>query len=263
MPILEARGVEIAWSERGGGAPLLLIHESAATSSVWEPLSEATAGRARAITYDRRGWGRSSAPEGYRRTTIEEQSEDAAALIEWLDPGQVVPVGAGAGAVIALDLLLRRAELIAAAVLIEPPLLQLLPVATEALSDDRRRLETAVGAGEDVIGLYLSGALPALGPGVARLPEEIRSAARGRPSAAVAELGLATGWRLPPSRLARVDRPVAIVTATSTPPLLREASTALARRLPTSTARELEAGERPPHLGAPAEVAAIATELSW
>src|SRR5215211_7272409 len=263
MPILEARGVEIAWSERGGGAPLLLIHESAATSSVWEQLSEATAGRARAISYDRRGWGRSSAPEGYRRTTVEEQSEDAAELIESLDTGRVVPVGAGAGAVIALDLLLRRAELIAAAVLIEPPLLQLLPVATEALSDDRRRLETAAGTGEDVIGLYLSGALPALGPGVARLPEEIRSAARGRPSAAVAELGLATGWRLPPSRLARVDRPVAIVTATSTPPLLREASTALARRLPTSTAHELEAGERPPHLGAPAEVAAIAAELSW
>src|SRR4029450_10529713 len=98
MPILEARGVEIAWSERGGGAPLLLIHESAATSSVWGPLSKATAGRARAITYDRRGWGRSSAPEGYRRTTVEEQSEDAVALIESLDPGQVVPGGARAGA---------------------------------------------------------------------------------------------------------------------------------------------------------------------
>jgi pimeloyl-ACP methyl ester carboxylesterase len=183
-------------------------------------------------------------------------------LIELLHPGQVVPFGAGPGAVIALDLLLRRAELTAAAVLIEPPLLQLLPVATEALSDDRQRLETAAGAGEDVISLYLSGALPALGPGVARLPEEIRSAARGRPSAVVAELGFATGWRLPLSRLVRVDRPVAIVTATSTPPLLREASTALARRLPTSTAHELEAGERPPHLGAPAEVAAIAAELS-
>jgi pimeloyl-ACP methyl ester carboxylesterase len=262
MPTLEARGVEIAWSERGDGAPLLLIHESAATAEVWQPFSETIADRARAISYDRRGWGRSSAPEGYRRTTVEEQSEDAAVLIDSLVAAPIVAVGAGAGAVIALDLLLRRVELIAGAVLIEPPVLQLLPVATEALSDDRRRLETAAGAGEDVIGLYLSGGLLALGPGVARLPEEIRAAARDRPAAVIAELGLATAWRLPLPRLARVDRQVAIVTASSTPPLLRDASSALARRLPASTAHEVEAGERPPHLGAPAEVAAIAAELS-
>ena len=39
-------------------------------------------------------------------------------------------------------------------------------MATEALSDDRRRLEVAAaGAGEDVIDLYLSGGLQALGAG--------------------------------------------------------------------------------------------------
>src|SRR5215204_6942349 len=103
MPTLEARGVEIAWSARGEGAPLLLIHESAATAEVWKPLSQAIGDRARAISYDRRGWGRSSAPEDYRRTTVEEQSEDAAALIESLDAAPIVAVGAGAGAVIALD----------------------------------------------------------------------------------------------------------------------------------------------------------------
>ena len=46
---------------------------------------------------------------------------------------------------IALDLLLRRPELVAGTLLIEPPLLQLLPAATEALSEDRRRLEIAAG----------------------------------------------------------------------------------------------------------------------
>ena len=30
MPALTARGVEIAWSERGEGRPVLLIHETAA-----------------------------------------------------------------------------------------------------------------------------------------------------------------------------------------------------------------------------------------
>src|SRR5215208_1079493 len=231
MPTLEARGVEIAWKERGRGAPLLLIHETAANSPVWDGVSEAISSRARAISYDRRGWGRSTAPVGYRRTTVEEQSEDAAALIEAIHAGPIVACGAGSGAVVALDLLLRRPELVAGTVLIEPPLLQLLPVATEALSDDRRRLETAAATGEDVLGLYLSGGLPALGPGVARLPEPMRSAARDRPASLIAELGLAVGWRLPLPRLARADRPSVIVTARSTPPLLGEAAVALARRL--------------------------------
>jgi pimeloyl-ACP methyl ester carboxylesterase len=261
MAILAARGAEIAWNERGEGAPVLLIHETAASSDAWVAMSEAISDRARAISYDRRGWGGSTAPEGYRRTTVEEQSEDAAALIEALDPGPVVPIGAGAGAVIALDLLLRRPELLAATVLIEPPLLQLLPVATEALSDDRRRLEAATASGESVIDLYLSGGLPAFGPGVARLPNEVRSAARDHPASVVAELGLAAGWRVPLPRLAHVDLPSAIVTARSTPPILREASSALAGRLGGSSATELDERELPPHLGAPAEVAAIVAEL--
>jgi pimeloyl-ACP methyl ester carboxylesterase len=41
MPTLEARGVEIAWSERGSGSPVVLIHETAATGAVWDPLAEA------------------------------------------------------------------------------------------------------------------------------------------------------------------------------------------------------------------------------
>lgn len=262
MPTLEARGVEIAWSELGEGAPVLLIHETAASAEAWQAVSEAISDRARAISYDRRGWGRSTAPEGYRRTTVEEQSEDAAALVEALDAGPVVATGAGAGAVIALDILLRRPELVAATVLIEPPLLQLLPTATGALSDDRRRLEAATASGESVIDLYLSGGLPALGPGVARLPEEIRSAARDRHGSVIAELGLAAGWRLPLSRLAHGGRPSAVVTAASTPPLLRDASSTLAGWLAASSTRELDARELPPHLGAPAEVAAIVEEVS-
>ena len=123
MPTLEARGVEIDWSERGEGPPVLLIHETAATGAIWDPLVDALSKESRAIAYDRRGWGDSSEPADYRRTTIEEQSEDAAALIESVADGPSVLCGAGVGAVIALDLLLRRSELVSAAVLIEPPLL--------------------------------------------------------------------------------------------------------------------------------------------
>lgn len=262
MAVLEARGVELAWSERGEGLPVLLVHETAASGAVWDRLAESLAPRARAIAYDRRGWGDSSAPDDYRRTTVEEQSEDAAALLSSVADGPAVVCGAGLGAVIALDLMIREPEAVAGAVLIEPPLFQLLPLATEALSEDRSRLELAATGGEDVIGLYLRGELPALGPGVTRLPEELTSSGREHPASLVAELGIAAAWRMPLPRLATAERPSAVVTGPSTPPLVRDASSALAERLAGASARELDAGAAPPHLGAPGEVAEIALELA-
>ncbi len=262
MPTLEARGVELAWSERGQGPPVLLIHETAATRAVWDPLAEALAREFRAISYDRRGWGESSEPEDYRRTTIEEQSEDAAAVLEAAADDPAVVCGAGVGAVIALDLLLRRGELASAAVLIEPMLLQFTSLATEALSEDRHRLEIAAGNRENVIDVYLSGGLPALGPGVGRMPEATAEAARARPRSVLAELGIPAGWRMPLARLATADRPSAIVTAESTPPLLHEAARSLGARLAHGNEREVSSPQAPPHVGAAAEVAAIVAEVS-
>ncbi|HET8593073.1 MAG TPA: alpha/beta hydrolase [Solirubrobacterales bacterium] len=260
MPVLAARGVELAWTERGQGPPALLVHETAASADVWDQVAGDLSASARAIAYDRRGWGSSSAPDEYRRTTVEEQSEDAAALIESLDAGPAALCAAGVGAVIALDLLLRRPELVSGAVLIEPPLLQLLPTATEALSDDRLRLETVAGEGRNVIDLYLSGGLPALGAGVTRIPEGIAAHARERPASVIAELGLPAGWRMPLPRLASAERRSLIVVSQSTPPLLRAAAEALAGRLAESSLREVDSGRQAPHVGAPAVIAALVTE---
>ena len=262
MPTLQARGVEVAWSERGEGPPVLLIHETAAVGAIWGPLATALSEGARAISYDRRGWGSSTAPDGYRRTTVEEQSEDAAALVEGVAGDPAVVCGAGLGAVIALDLMLRRPDLVSGTLLIEPPLLQLLPPATEALSDDRRRLEAAAGGAGDVVDLYLSGSLPALGPGVSRLPEPMAAAARERPASVLAELGIASGWRMPLPRLASAERESLIVTADSTPPLLRDAAAALSGRLAGALARQVDPGGELPHVGAPVELGALVRELS-
>jgi pimeloyl-ACP methyl ester carboxylesterase len=263
MPVLEARGVELAWSERGEGPPVLLVHETAAAGAIWEPLAAALAEGARGISYDRRGWGDSSAPDGYRRTTVEEQSEDAAGLIERAAGAPAAVCGAGLGAVIALDLILRRPDLVTAGVLIEPPLLQLLPLATEALSDDRRHLEgVAAGGTGDVVDLYLSGALPALGPGVSRLPEPMAEAARERPASVLAELGITSAWRMPLPRLASAERKSVVVTAESTPPLLRDAAESLCGRLAGAVAREVTSDGELPHVGAAAELGALVRELS-
>jgi pimeloyl-ACP methyl ester carboxylesterase len=63
MPTAEVRGVELNWSEQGSGDPVLLVHETATSARVWDRVVEAIAESGRAIAYDRRGWGGSSAPD--------------------------------------------------------------------------------------------------------------------------------------------------------------------------------------------------------
>lgn len=267
MQTLAARGVELAWSERGRGEPVLLIHETAVGSAAWEPVAAALAepasgAGARAIRFDRRGWGASSVPDGYRRTTVEEQSEDAAALLEHLDAAPAVLAGAGIGAVIALDLLLRRPELVAGAALVEPPLLALVPSATERLSADLDHLAQSGGRGtEALVELYLLGGLGALGAGAERLPAELGAAARERPASLIAELGAVPAWGMAPLRLEHAGRPVLVITSESTPALLAAAAEALAGRLPGGDRRSLGRGALAPHLGDPGGLAALALEL--
>ncbi len=105
------------------------------------------AGRSRVITYDRRGYGKSEAPEPYLATTVTEQSEDAAALLLALGVGPTLLVGVGFGALIALDLCLRRPELVCAAVLADPPVYSLELESTRELADQRGAIEAALLAG--------------------------------------------------------------------------------------------------------------------
>lgn len=265
MPALAARGVELSWSDAGQGPAVLLVHETAVTRAAWEPVAEAlSSSGVRVVSFDRRGWGASTAPADYLRTTIEEQSEDAAALLASLAAGPAVLAGAGIGAVIALDLLLRRSELVAAAVLVEPPLLALVPEATERLSADREALEVAAGKGRDaLVELYLSGGLGTLAAGAERLPPELTAAGRERPASLVAELGTVASWGVPLPRLGEAQRPSRVVTSPSTPPILRDASEALVARLAGAKAAVVGQGRSgPPHVADPGAVASQVAELA-
>lgn len=248
--------------EAGNGRPVLCLHETATSSEVWRPLAGALGDRARTIAPDRRGWGRSEAPEGYARTTIGEQSEDAATLLAERADGPAVVCGAGLGAVAALDLLLRRPELAGAALLVEPPLLAFVPEATEALSADRALLTEAVRDGGPTAGLSacLGGALPALGAGAERIPEPIAATAWERPMSLFAELGAVSAWELPLEAMAACRAPTRVILADSTPPLLRRAAEALVPRLHGAAVTSL-AVDGLPHLDAAPELAELALSL--
>ncbi|MBW3653927.1 MAG: alpha/beta fold hydrolase, partial [Actinobacteria bacterium] len=85
MPHAEGAGVQLHYDERGEGTPVLVVHAMASDATAWRPALEALAARgARAIALDRRGYGASGAPEPYAATTVQEQAQDAAALLEAL-----------------------------------------------------------------------------------------------------------------------------------------------------------------------------------
>ncbi|HEX5897991.1 MAG TPA: alpha/beta fold hydrolase, partial [Solirubrobacteraceae bacterium] len=126
---VEGAGVALSVVERGSGPAVLLIHDLASDAEAMAPVAQALAADARVIAYDRRGYGASGAPQPYLGTTIEEQAQDAAALLGALEAGPAVLCGDGFGALVALDLIKRHRALVRAAVLSNPPLFMFVPAA--------------------------------------------------------------------------------------------------------------------------------------
>ena len=111
-------GRDLYHEEAGEGAPILLIHPSGATASTWGTAVDELAQIGRVITYDRRGYGRSGG-EPVRKVSA--HTADAAALLEHVEAAPAVVVGTSAGAMIAIDLAVRRPDLVRAVIEHEGP----------------------------------------------------------------------------------------------------------------------------------------------
>lgn len=254
-------GVELAYDEAGSGPPVLLVHGTALTRLAWRETVAALGGEVRSIAYDRRGYGESDVPEPYTGTTIEEQSEDAARLLCALGAAPAVVCGHSAGAVLALDLLLRHPGLVAGAVLIEPPLFSLSPAGAEALSAIREAVERAArdhGPDAAVEAFVESQDGPRLLEAIgAERADAIRASAR----AAFADFGAAHAWEFSRGELRAIEAPVLVLRGDRSPAVYREVAAALAEMIGSAQLRELEAGHVVP-LDDPAGVAAAALELA-
>lgn len=201
MPNVEGAGVALHYEERGEGPPLLVIHGMASGVAQWSAaLDELAEAGVRAVVYDRRGYGGSGVPEPYVATTVQEQSEDAAALIAALELAPVLLVGEGFGALAALELLVRRPEFASGAVLIDPPLYAYVPAATEVLAAERQALEEALREGG-----------PAAAVDAWRGESTGGSAAPGRAGFFADYAGLAS-WSPARRELRAIALPVAVVT---------------------------------------------------
>jgi 3-oxoadipate enol-lactonase len=221
---VEGAGVALNVDERGSGPAVLLIHGLASDAQALAPIAEALSAQARAIAYDRRGYGASGAPQPYHGTTVQEQAEDAAALLRALDAAPALVVGDGFGALVALDLAKRHRALVAGAVLSNPPLFMFVPEATEQLAAQRAQLEDAMRAGGPEAGVeaWLGG----------RVDGEALARARAAHGAFFADYAGLASWPASRRELRALDVPAVVLTGPWSPPHIVAAAEALAGLLP-------------------------------
>jgi pimeloyl-ACP methyl ester carboxylesterase len=223
-PRVEGAGVELAYSEHGSGPPVLLVHGIAADARALAPVAQALAAAARVIAHDRRGYGASGAPEPYTGTTVMEQAEDAAAVLTRLHAAGAVVAGEGFGALVALDLVQRHGALVRAAVVADPPLLALVPEATEALAAQRQEVHEALRdrGPEAGVSAYLG----------AQADGEAADRARAAHRGFYADFAGLASWPVTRRELRAVARPVVVLTGPGTAPAVRLAADRLAALLP-------------------------------
>ncbi|MTI20041.1 alpha/beta hydrolase [Fulvivirga sp. RKSG066] len=96
MSFIENNDVQIYYEDYGEGKPVILIHGWPLSHKAWEgQVSTIVDAGYRCITYDRRGFGQSSAPWGdYDYTTL---ASDLKALIDTLDLDSVTLIGFSMG----------------------------------------------------------------------------------------------------------------------------------------------------------------------
>ncbi len=121
--LLEVNEVKIYHEVRGSGPSVLFIAGATGDCGHFQRVAELLSAEFTVVTYDRRGNSRSPRPKDWEGTSTEEHSEDAAALIEALGLAPVAVFGNSAGAIIGLDLSIRRPELVRGAILHEPPMM--------------------------------------------------------------------------------------------------------------------------------------------
>ena len=109
MGSVMADGCDLYYEEVGDGPPILLIHPAGATASTWGSATEELAQIGRVITYDRRGYARSG---GEPVRSMSTHTVDAAAILDYLRTPPAAVVGTSAGAAIAIDLAVRRPDLV-------------------------------------------------------------------------------------------------------------------------------------------------------
>jgi pimeloyl-ACP methyl ester carboxylesterase len=257
-------GYRLYYEEAGEGVPILLIHPSGSTASTWGSAGAQLTRVGRVIAYDRRGYARSG---GEPPRSISAHTADAAALLEHLGTEPAVVVGTSAGAAIAVDLALRRPDLVRAVVAHEFPwrFTRHLPSIQQVTALARIGSLVLRGRHGDAAEALLRSAYAYRDGGSAwdAFPEEWRQAGRENAKAALADLRNSTGDYPSAADLATVAVPVVCSYGARSPDSMARLVRLLAAAIPSARAHRIEgAGHAAPFDATAAFVQLIADAIS-
>jgi pimeloyl-ACP methyl ester carboxylesterase len=257
------RGCDLYYQDVGEGVPILLIHPSGATASTWGSAAEELARIGRLITYDRRGYARSG---GEPARSMATHTADAGAILECLRAAPAVVVGTSAGAAIAVDLAVRRPNLVRVVIAHEFPwrFTRHLPTPSQVAALAKIGLLAVRGRQSDAAEALLRSAYTYRDGGSAwdDFPEEWRRAARENARTALADFRNSIGVYPSATDLAAVEVPVVCSYGSRSPDSMVRLVRSLASAIPTSTTRRIDgAGHAAPFDAAANFVQLIADAL--
>lgn len=231
---LELGAISLAYQASGpqGGARVVFVHEAASGRFVWDQVITALDADIEAVAYDRRGYGESTGPQPFATSTIEEHAEDLAGLIRTLQATRrTIVCGHGVGAVVCMDCLRRHAELVDAAVLIEPQLFALARQGSEAVADLREALASGARTGGR-LEAFIQFARELDGDRLLALLEGQSEVMAKLALAAAADLQATTRWHFAGRDFAQIGHPTVVVAGSRSTAVYIEVCEALARALP-------------------------------
>jgi pimeloyl-ACP methyl ester carboxylesterase len=174
MSTLEVAGAALHYRTAGDGPPLVLVHGSATDLTTWDGVVEELVREHRVITYDRRGYGRSS-HKPVRDHRI--HAGDLTAVLERVAGQPATVVGWSSGGNVALAVAVARAELFSTLAVVEAPFHGLRHADRHVLATALRlKLTQLRGRRLEAAEVFyrFGSALRSGGNGYDRAPEEIR-----------------------------------------------------------------------------------------
>ena len=146
---LKVPGATIYYEVRGSGPTLLIIPGGPQDAGVFAGLAALLADRYRVVTFDPRGNSRSRFDGAPTPLDVDEQADDAAALIRAAGAGPAYVFGTSGGAQIGFSLAARHPELVTALVAHEPPTMLLLDDPGAAVAEEERLHQLYLDEGVD------------------------------------------------------------------------------------------------------------------
>jgi pimeloyl-ACP methyl ester carboxylesterase len=252
--LLEANGAGIYYEVRGSGPSVLFIAGATGDGGHFRRVAELLSDEFTVVTYDRRANSRSPRPEGWESTSTEEQSDDAAGLIEALGIAPAAIFGASAGAIIGLDLVIRYPELVRGAILHEPPMTAGMSNAEEVLGALQQVIDGGTQRGGPRGGCEAFLRFAAGDEAFEALDPQLRERLLGNGEIFLGtEIGIMEPYDPDEATLAAVEVPVRVMVGAKSAPFFAETAQWLAKRLNVEVERL--PGGHTPYFDRPEEMA--------